>query len=181
MVAAYRKIIKTTMFLTFALMFALGAVSEPLLYCLIGPKWHEVATYLPMICLIGSLYPLHAINRNMLQVQGRSDLFLGLEIAKKIIGLAPLFIGVFVGIFPMLYTIVITSIISYFLNSYFSGKLLGYSSWMQLRDIAPLIFHLPYHGNCCILLEVPPNKQMVYPSNSDSCRLNSLYPSVQSE
>lgn len=137
MVAAYRKIIKTTMFLTFALMFALGAVSEPLLYCLIGPKWHESATYLPLICLVGSLYPLHAINLNMLQVQGRSDLFLGLEIIKKIIGLAPLFIGALVGIFPMLYTTVITSIISYFLNSYFSGKLLGYSSWMQIRDIAP--------------------------------------------
>ena len=140
MVAAYRKIIKTTMFLTFALMFALGAVSEPLLYCLIGSKWHEAATYLPLICLVGSLYPLHAINLNMLQVQGRSDLFLGLEIAKKIIGLAPLFVGAFVGIFPMLYTTVITGIISYFLNSYFSGKLLGYSSWMQLRDIAPSFF-----------------------------------------
>lgn len=137
MVAAYRKIIKTTMFMTFTLMLALGAVSEPLLYCLIGPKWHEAATYLPLICLVGSLYPLHAINLNMLQVQGRSDLFLGLEIAKKIIGLAPLFVGAFVGIFPMLYAIVITSIISYFLNSHFSGKLLGYSSWMQLRDIAP--------------------------------------------
>lgn len=137
MVAAYRKIIKTTMFLTFALMFALGAVSEPLLYCLIGPKWHEAATYLPLICLVGSLYPLHAINLNMLQVQGRSDLFLGLEIAKKIIGLAPLFIGAFVGIFPMLYTSVFTSIISYFLNSYFPGKLLGYTSWMQIKDVAP--------------------------------------------
>ena len=140
MIAAYRKIIKTTMFMTFALMFALGAVSEPLLYCLIGPKWHEAATYLPLICLVGSLYPLHAINLNMLQVQGRSDLFLGLEIVKKIIGLVPLFMGAFVGIFPMLYTIVITSIISYFLNSYFSGKLLGYSSWMQLRDITPSFF-----------------------------------------
>ena len=140
MIAAYRKIIKTMMFMTFALMFALGAVSEPLLYCLIGPKWHEAATYLPLICLVGSLYPLHAINLNMLQVQGRSDLFLGLEIVKKIIGLVPLFMGAFVGIFPMLYTIVITSIISYFLNSYFSGKLLGYSSWMQLRDITPSFF-----------------------------------------
>lgn len=137
MIAAYRRIIKTTMFMTFALMFALGAVSEPLLYCLIGPKWHEAATYLPLICLVGSLYPLHAINLNMLQVQGRSDLFLGLEIVKKIIGLVPLFIGAFVGIFPMLYTTVITNIIAYFLNSYFSGKLLGYSSWMQIRDIAP--------------------------------------------
>lgn len=137
MVAAYRKIIKTTMFMTFTLMLALGAVSEPLLYCIIGSKWHEAATYLPLICLVSSLYPLHAINLNMLQVQGRSDLFLGLEITKKIIGLAPLFVGAFVGIFPMLYTTVITNIIAYFLNSYFPGKLLGYSSWMQIRDIAP--------------------------------------------
>ena len=69
-------------------------------------------------------------------VQGRSDLFLKLEIIKKIIGLAPLFIGAFVGIFPMLYTSIITSIIAYFLNSYFPGKLLGYTSWMQLKDIS---------------------------------------------
>lgn len=137
MITAYRKIIKTTMFATFTLMFALGAVSEPLLYCLIGEKWHEAATYLPWICFIGAFYPLHAINLNMLQVQGRSDLFLGLEIAKKIIGLAPLLIGAFVGIFPMLYTSIITGTIAYFLNSYFPGKLLGYTSWMQIQDITP--------------------------------------------
>ena len=136
MIVAYRRIIKTTMFMTFALMFALGAVSEPLLYCLIGPKWQEAATYLPWICLIGSLYPLHAINLNMLQVQGRSDLFLGLEVIKKIIGIVPLMIGAFIGIFPMLYTSVFTSIICYFLNSYFPGKLLGYTSWMQIKDVA---------------------------------------------
>jgi len=137
MISAYRRIIKTTMFITFALMFALGAVAEPLLYCLIGEKWHEAATYLPLICLVGACYPLHAINLNMLQVQGRSDLFLGLEIIKKIIGLAPLFVGAFVGIFPMLYMTVITNVISFFLNSYFPGKLLGYTSWKQIKDIAP--------------------------------------------
>ena len=137
MVKAYRRIIKTTMFITAVSMLALGAVSEPLLYCLIGPKWHEAATYLPLICIAGSMYPLHAINLNMLQVQGRSDLFLILEIIKKIIGLAPLFVGAFVGIMPMLYVNLGTSIIAYFLNSYFSGKFLGYSSWMQIKDIAP--------------------------------------------
>ena len=137
MVAAYRRIIKTTMFITAVSMFFLGAVSEPLLYCLIGPKWHEAALYLPFICVAGSLYPLHAINLNMLQVQGRSDLFLGLEIVKKIIGLAPLFVGAFVGIIPMLCVNLVTSIINYFLNSHFPGKLLGYSSWMQIKDIAP--------------------------------------------
>ena len=140
LIIAYRKIIKTTMFITFALMFSLGAVSEPFIYCLIGEKWHEASTYLPLICFVGAFYPLHAINLNMLQVQGRSDLFLGLEIVKKIIGLGPLFVGAFVGIFPMLYTTILTSIISYFLNSYFPGKLLGYTCWKQLKDISLSFF-----------------------------------------
>ena len=137
MVSAYRRIIKTTMFITSISMFFVGAISEPLLYCLIGPKWHEAATYLPLICISGSLYPLHAINLNMLQVQGRSDLFLGLEVVKKIIGLAPLAVCIYYGVLPMLYVNLITGLICYFLNSYFPGKLLGYTSWMQLKDIAP--------------------------------------------
>lgn len=137
MIGAYRRIIKTTMFITAICMFSLAAVSEPLLYCLIGPKWHEAATYLPLICISGALYPLHAINLNMLQVQGRSDLFLVLEIIKKIIALGPLFVGAFVGIMPMLYVNLLVGVISYFLNSYWTGKYLGYSSWMQIKDIAP--------------------------------------------
>jgi O-antigen/teichoic acid export membrane protein len=137
LVAAYIRIIKTTMFITAVCMLSVGAIAEPLLYCLIGPQWHEAAVYLPLICIAGSLYPLHAINLNMLQVQGRSDLFLGLEVIKKIIGLAPLFVGAFVGILPMLYLNLATGLIAFFLNSYYSGKFLGYSSWMQLKDIAP--------------------------------------------
>ena len=137
MVSAYRKIIKITMFVTAISILFLGAVSEPFIYCLIGPKWHEAAIYLPLICIPSSLYPLHAINLNMLQVQGRSDLFLGLEIIKKIINLLPLFVGAFVGILPMLYVNIVTGIVSFFLNSYYSGKFLGYSSWMQIKDIFP--------------------------------------------
>ena len=134
---AYRRIIKTTMFITATGMFFLGAISEPLLYCLIGPQWHDAAIYLPLICITGSTYPLQAINLNMLQVQGRSDLFLKLEIIKKVIALLPLFIGACVGILPMLYTNIITCVISFFLNSHFSGKFLNYTSWMQIKDIAP--------------------------------------------
>lgn len=137
MVSAYRKIIKITMFVTAISILFLGAVSEPFIYCLIGPKWYEAAIYLPLICIPSSLYPLHAINLNMLQVQGRSDLFLGLEIIKKIINLLPLFVGAFVGILPMLYVNIVTGIVSFFLNSYYSGKFLGYSSWMQIKDIFP--------------------------------------------
>jgi len=136
MVSAYRRIIKVTMFITATSMFLLGAISEPLIYCLIGPKWHEAALYLPLICISGSIYPLHAINLNMLQVQGRSDLFLGLEVVKKIIGLLPLYVCIAYGIMPMLYVNVVTGIICFFLNSYYSGKFIGYSSWMQIKDIS---------------------------------------------
>lgn len=137
MASAYRRIIRTSMFITAVALFSIGAVSEPLIYCMIGPKWHEASTYLPLICISSSLYPLHAINLNMLQVQGRSDLFLGLEVIKKVIALAPLFIGAFMGIMPMLWANILVGIVAYFLNSHYSGRLLGYSSWMQLRDIAP--------------------------------------------
>lgn len=136
LISAYRKVIKVTMFITCICMISLGAVAEPLIYCLIGPKWHEAATYLPLICISMSLYPLHAINLNMLQIQGRSDIFLYLEITKKIIGLIPLVMGIFINIYWMLIGSIITGIISFFLNSYYTGKSLGYTSFMQLKDVS---------------------------------------------
>lgn len=137
MVSAYRKVIKVTMFVTCICMINLGAVAEPLIYCLIGPKWHEAATYLPLICISMSLYPLHAINLNMLKVQNRSDIFLYLEIIKKIIAIGPLCMGIFLDIYWMLIGSIMTGVICFFLNTYYTGKTLGYSSWKQLKDIAP--------------------------------------------
>ena len=137
MVAAYRKIIKTTMFVTVVSLFFLGAISEPLIYTLIGEKWHETAVFLPYICVAMSLFPLHAINLNMLQVQGRSDLFLLLEVVKKIIMVIPILLGIFINIYMMLIGSILIGVVCFFLNSYFTGKDLGYSSFSQIRDIAP--------------------------------------------
>ena len=137
MVGAYRRIIKTTMFVTAVCMLFMAAVADPLIYCLIGPQWHIAATFLPLICLSLSLYPLHAIYLNMLQVQGRSDIFLYLEIIKKVIAIGSLCLGIFVDIYWMLIGSIINGIIGFFLNSYYTGRSLGYSSWMQLRDVAP--------------------------------------------
>jgi len=137
MVSAYRRVIKTTMFVTATCMISLGAVAEPLIYCLIGPQWHQAATFLPLICISMSLYPLHAINLNMLQVQNRTDIFLYLEIIKKVIAIGPLCLGIFINIYWMLIGSIVVGIISFFLNSYYTGRSLGYSSWMQLKDVAP--------------------------------------------
>lgn len=137
MLIAYRKMIKITMFVTTISLIPLGAISDPFLYCLIGPQWHEAASYLPLICISMSLYPLHAMNLNMLQVLGRSDIFLYLEIVKKAIAILPLCLGMFVGIYWMLVGSILVGFISFFLNSYYSGKIFNYSSWMQLKDVAP--------------------------------------------
>ena len=137
LVAAFRETIKLNMFITAIVMFSIGAVAEPLIFCLIGPQWYEAATYLPLICVSMSFYPLHALNLNMLQVLGRSDIFLYIEIIKKIITVFPLCLGIFVSIYWMLWGSVLVGIISFFLNSYYTGKQLNYSSWKQLLDILP--------------------------------------------
>ena len=125
------------MFVTALCMISLGAVSEPLIYTLIGSKWHEAATYLPLICISMSLYPLHAINLNILQVLGRSDIFLYLEIFKKIVGLLPLVIGIFYGIYYMLLASILTGIISLYLNTWYMGNTLSCMFIKLIRDSAP--------------------------------------------
>lgn len=119
---AYRKVIKVTMLVTFACMLGLAAVAKPLIVILIGEKWLMAVSFLQIICFAGMLYPLHAINLNILQVKGRSDLFLKLEILKKIIAVGPIIIGIFYGIEYMLWGSVFTSFIAYFLNSFLFGR-----------------------------------------------------------
>ena len=135
---AYRQIIKTTMLVTLACMLGLAAVAKPLIIILIGEKWLPAVSFLQIICFSGMLYPLHAINLNILQVKGRSDLFLKLEIIKKTIAVFPILIGIFYGIEYMLWGSVLTSFIAYFLNSYYSADLIRYSTIEQIRDVLPV-------------------------------------------
>lgn len=134
---AYQRIIKTTMLPTFVLMLGMAACAESMIYVLIGEQWLECVPMLQIICSYGMLFPLHALNLNMLQVQGRSDLFLKLEIIKKIIAIGPLLLGIFVDIYLMLAGSIVTSLIAYYLNAYYSGPFLNYSIKEQIKDILP--------------------------------------------
>lgn len=138
--AAYQKVIKVTMLVTFCCMLGLAAIAEPMIITLIGEQWLPAVPLLQIICFQMMFYPLHAINLNMLQVQGRSDLFLKLEIIKKIIGIVPLLLGIFLNIYWMLIGSVFTSLVSYYLNAFYSGPFLNYSIPEQLKDIAPSFF-----------------------------------------
>jgi teichuronic acid exporter len=149
---AYRKIIKSTMLITFVSMIILAAVAKPLVLSLIGEKWLPSVIYLQLLSFGGIFYPLHAINLNMLNVQGRSDLFLKLEIIKKILAIPVIVIGVLLGIKVMIVGMIIISIISFFLNSYYSGQHIGYSSMQQLKDILPSFILAIFIGSITYLI-----------------------------
>ena len=134
---AYQRVIKTTMLPTFVFMLGVAVCAESMILVLIGEQWLECVPMLQIICTYGMLYPLHALNLNMLQVQGRSDLFLKLEVIKKIIAVGPLLLGIFVDIYLMLAGSLLTSLISYYLNAYYSGPFLKYSIKEQVKDILP--------------------------------------------
>ena len=133
----YKRIIKTTMLLSFVLMLGMAAIAKSMIIVLIGDHWLGCVPMLQIICISGMLYPLHSLNINMLQVQGRSDLFLKLEIIKKIFAVGPLFLGIYLNINWMLGGSVITGFIAYYLNAYYSGPFLNYSIKEQISDILP--------------------------------------------
>lgn len=135
--SGYKKVIKTTMLVTFTLMLGLAGCAKSLIIVLIGNNWIDCVPMLQVICFSGMFYPLHALNLNMLQVQGRSDLFLRLEIIKKCIAVIPILMGIFIGIYYMLICSVITGLFALYLNAYYSGPYLKYPIWEQALDILP--------------------------------------------
>lgn len=134
---AYKQIIKSTMLITFVFMLGMAAIAKPMILTLIGEQWLPSVIYLQMLCFVGMFYPLHALNLNMLKVLGRSDLFLRLEIIKTVLAIPVIIIGILYGIKIMILGMLINTIIAYYLNSFWSGKLIGYSSFEQVKDIFP--------------------------------------------
>ena len=135
--SGFKKLIKDTMFVTFILMMIMAAVAKPLILTLIGPKWIQSVIYLQLLSFSLMLYPLHALNLNVLNVKGRSDLFLKLEIIKKILVVPVIIIGIIWGIIPMIIGMIIHSFAGYFLNSRYAGLLIHYSVTEQIKDITP--------------------------------------------
>lgn len=133
----YQKLIRSTMFITFILMLGMAAVAKPLVLALIGEKWEPSIVYLQLLCVIGMMYPLQALNLNMLQVSGRSDLFLRLEVIKKLLAVPIILLGIFVGVKAMLVGMIVNTFVAYYLNSFWSGRFVDYSFKQQLADLYP--------------------------------------------
>ena len=133
----FRTVNKRSLMISFDMMFGMMAVAEPMVKVLIGDKWLPCVPFLQIICLQMVLYPLHSQNLNLLEIRGRSDLFLKIQIIKKGISVVPIILGIFISIYWMLVGSVFTGLIGLYVNSYYSGSLLDYDLREQLKDIAP--------------------------------------------
>jgi O-antigen/teichoic acid export membrane protein len=135
----YRKIIQVVTFVLFPSLIALIVLAEPLFSILLKDRWLPAVPYLQLLCVAGLFYPLHSINLNIIKVKGRSDLFLYLEVIKKIMLSIVLVISVNFGIFGILVGQIVSSVLSYIPNSYYSVKLINYSVSEQLNDFIPVL------------------------------------------
>jgi O-antigen/teichoic acid export membrane protein len=135
----YRKVLQVTTFTLFPALSFLAALSKPLFEVLLPDKWAPAAPYLQLLCLASILIPVHTLNLNILQIKGRSDLYLRLEIVKKMMLTVILVISLQFGIFGVLIGRVIASVLGYFPNSYYSSRLIGYSVREQLMDFLPAL------------------------------------------
>jgi teichuronic acid exporter len=135
--SGYQRLIKSTTFISFVLMIGMASVAKPMVLVLIGEKWLPSVPYLQLLCFSGMLYPLQALNLDMLQVKGRSDLFLKMVMIRKLLAAPTIIIGVFFGINVMLIGMIGNALVAYYLNSYWSGAMVGYPMKEQIADIMP--------------------------------------------
>ena len=132
-----RRAIKTSTYCIAPMMMGLFACAPVVVRLLLTDKWLPCVPFLRIFCLTYMFHPIHTANLNAIKAVGRSDLFLKLEIAKKIIGMVVLLSSMWFGVLVMAYSLLFSSICSQIINTWPNKKLLSYGYFEQLKDILP--------------------------------------------
>jgi O-antigen/teichoic acid export membrane protein len=130
-----KKALTVLVLVNFPMMIGLAVIARPLVLVMLTEKWAPSIPYVQLLCVAGLLFPLHVMNLNVLQALGRSDLFLRLEIIKKVLIAINIAVTWRWGISAMIYGMIVNSIIGFYLNSYYAGIMISYPIWEQLRDL----------------------------------------------
>ena len=146
-----RRAIKSSTYIMAPLMMGLAFCAEPIVRLVLTDKWLPCVPFLRIFCITYMFYPIHTANLNAIKAMGRSDLFLKLEIAKKIVGMALLLSTMWFGVMAMAYSLLVSSVFSQIINSWPNRKLLNYGYLEQLRDILSGIALAVVMG-CCVSL-----------------------------
>ena len=156
----YRTYLKLVAFIIFPLMMGLCATAKPFVNIVLGEKWNGSVILLQLLCFSLMWYPVHSINLNLLQVKGRSDLFLRLEIIKKEITTIALIITIPISIKAMRIGNIVSSYFSLVINTYYTGKLISIGFFKQMKDLFPVLFSSV--SMCLIVLFVSSFFQNLY-------------------
>jgi len=137
--SSYQKFLNMSAFVVSPLMIGFAAVADPFIRLCLTDKWEETIPMMQILCFALMWYPIHAINLNILQVKGRSDYFLRLEIIKKCLGVATLCVTIPMGLTAMCIGRVFTSIVCLPINTYYTKKLIDYGFWQQMKNMMHII------------------------------------------
>lgn len=149
-----RKSIQTSVYIMAPLMMGLAAMAETFVQLILTDKWLECVPYLRIFCISFMFYPIHTANLNAIKAMGRSDLFLRLEIIKKVIGVTFLLLSMRFGVMAMAYSMLVSSVIGQVVNSWPNRELLYYGYTEQIKDILPSVFLAVFMGICVRLVEL---------------------------
>lgn len=135
----YKRIIKQVIFWICPAFILAAVLAVPMFRFLFTEKWLPAVPYFRILCIVGILYPLNAYNLSIITVKGRSDLFLKLEIIKKVVTTLGIIVTIPFGIWALLIFQAMSSLFAYFLNSFYSGRFIQYKLLEQIEDILPTI------------------------------------------
>lgn len=141
LIQIYRKYIRLTSICIFFLMCLLAALAKPFILILLTEKWFNSVIYLQIFCFALMFDHICLLNLNLLQVKGRSDLFLRLEIIKKTIAFAILMISIPFGVLAICLSKILYTQIAVYINTYYTGKLFGLDYTAQIKDFAKYLIY----------------------------------------
>ncbi len=141
-----RRSIVTSSFLVFPMMVGLAAVSDTFVRVILTEKWLPAVPFLQIFCFSYLFWPIHTANLQAINALGRSDIFLKLEILKKIVGILILGISLFFGVYAIALGMVISGVIGTFINAYPNKNILDYGYKEQIRDILPSLMLSGFMG-----------------------------------
>ena len=135
----YRKILKTTVLISFTAVFGVWAVAGPFILTFFGDQWLPAVGYLRIMCFSGLFLPLMMCSANVINADGRSDITLVLEILKTVMGLIPVVFGIIFSVEALLWSMVGVSFILFVVHAAYVSKVIHYSVGRQLADILPTL------------------------------------------
>ena len=135
----YRKVLKTTVLISFTAVFGIWAVAGPFIITVFGNQWLPAVDYLRILCFSGLFLPLMMCSANVINADGRSDITLVLEILKTVMGLIPVVFGIIFSVEALLWSMVGVSFILFVVHAAYVSKVIHYSVGRQLADILPTL------------------------------------------